>query len=145
MPGASIRLLSKTPFMVPLAFVLLSACAERQHLVRVSPVSMQEQRRVCIIENPAVKFDFLRLYQEGLQAAGFSPEMLPAGSPLAACPVTTKYVAYWSWDFRTFLQSAQLDVYRDGRPAGAAVFQAASSAVDAPAAVRDLTRQLFAK
>lgn len=128
-----------------LAVALLGACAERQHLVRVSPVAMQEQSRVCIIENPAVKFDFLGLYRGSLQDAGFSPEVVPPGSPLGACPVTTKFVAYWRWDFVMYLQSVRLDVYRDGRPAGSAAFQARSSSVDAAAAVRDLTRQLFTK
>ena len=84
---------------------------------------MLEVKQVCIIENPRVRADFLEAYRKALQDKGYQADVIPEGSSLGACPVTSKYVAYWAWDLVLYMTSAQLDVYRDGRPAGRALFR----------------------
>jgi hypothetical protein len=121
---------------VPLAF----ACARNQ----VSSATMEGAREVCIIENPRVRSDFLEAYQQALAAKGYTTRVLSRDSSLSACPVVTKYVAHWSWDLVVYLQSASLYVYRDGRPAGQAVFDARTSRLfSTDGKVRELVAQLY--
>ena len=125
---------------VAVAALLLSGCA-RNH---VAPVSMLEVKQVCIIENPRVRADFLEAYRKALQDKGYQADVIPEGSSLGACPVTSKYVAYWAWDLVLYMTSAQLDVYRDGRPAGRALFRARGSRLfTTDSKVRELVDHLY--
>jgi hypothetical protein len=103
-------------------------------------------KRICIIENTRVKNDFLEPYRSALLARGYEVEVFPKTPPSSQCPLTTRYVAYWSWDLVLYLQYAELRVYRDGKPAGRAEFRARSSRfIDTEATVKQLVDQLFPK
>ena len=105
-----------------LVVLVLYGCASAP-AVRVSPVAMQGATRVCIIENPRVKAEFLATYRKVLEAKGYKADVVPASSGLGVCPITSKYVAYWNWDLVLYMASVRLDVYKDGIPAGGAIFQ----------------------
>jgi hypothetical protein len=122
--------------------VVLLACGCARS--RVSSASMGDAKEVCIIENPRVRSGFLEAYQQALAARGYSTKLLSGSSSLSACPIVSKYVAYWGWDVVLYLQSASLYVYRDGRPAGHAVFDARSSRLfSTEGKLRELVAQLY--
>ena len=106
-----------------LAALVLSGCASAP-VVRVSPAVLHGATHVCIIENPRVKSQFLDTYRKVLAAKGYKTDVVPASSGLGVCPVTSKYVAYWNWNFVLYMMAVQLDVYKNGVPEGRATFQA---------------------
>jgi hypothetical protein len=122
------------------AVLVLGGCARHQ----VAPVAKLEGNQICIIENPRVRADFVEAYRKALGNRGFQTSMVPSTSALNVCPVTSKYVAYWAWDIVLYMQSARLDVYRDGRPAGRAMYNARSSRlVNTEDKIQELVDQLF--
>ena len=130
----------KTVLAACIALLLACGCARNQ----VSSAAMGGTKEICIIENPRVRSDFLSAYQQALAAKGYSTRVLPRDASLSACPVVTRYVAHWAWDLVVYLQSAALYVYRDGRPAGQAVFDARSSRLfSTDGKVRELVAQLY--
>jgi len=103
---------------------------------------------ICIIDNPRVSgnADFLDKYRTVLERRGFSTAVLPADSPLGACAVTSKYVAFWGWDLVPFLVSAKLDIYSDGMPAGSSMYSARHSRFVGPEeAIEGMVGRLFPK
>ena len=103
-------------------------------------------KRICLIENPRVKFDFLEAYQRALSASGYEVQVFAKTPPSSQCPLTTRYVAYWNWDFMVYLAYAELRIYRDGQPVGRAEFKAGNSRVtDAEATLKKLIDQLLPK
>jgi hypothetical protein len=109
---------------VALAASVLCGCASKP-MVQVSPVDMEGARQVCIVENPRVhKPEFLDAYRKALESKGYTVKVVAASSGLGICPVTAKYVAYWNWDLVLYMSSAELRVYKNGRPAGGARFWA---------------------
>jgi len=103
---------------------------------------------ICIIDNPRVSgnADFLDKYRTVLERRGFSTAVLPPDSPLGACAVTSKYVAFWGWDLVPFLVSAKLDIYSDGMPAGSSMYSARHSRFVGPEeAIEGMVGRLFPK
>jgi ribosome modulation factor len=122
-----------------MAALVLCACARNQ----VAPVRL-EAKEICIIENPRVRSSFLEAYRKALEDRGFTAAVVLPTSAVDVCPVTTKYVAYWRWDLVLYMAQAQLDVYKDGKPAGRAIFHARQSRlISAEGKVRELVDQLF--
>ena len=102
--------------------------------------------RLCIIENARVADGprFLEAYRKVLEARGFQTEVLPALSPLGACPVTTKYAFHSGFDGVPYITAGRLDVYKDGRPAGSATYAPrASRFVGAEEAIEGMVDRLF--
>jgi len=95
---------------------LLCACSANH----VQPMSRSPGERLCIIENPRVRPEFLQEYRDALRARGIESEVLAPTAGIAACPLTSRYLAAWT---HGTLTSAHLDVFRDGQPAGRAVYQ----------------------
>lgn len=101
-------------------------------------------KRICVIENPRVKFDFLDAYRRALLASGYEVQVFPKTPPSSQCPLTTRYVAYWNWDFVMYLEYAELRIYRDGQPVGRAEYKSGSSRVsDAEPTLKNLIDQLL--
>ena len=72
--------------------------------------------------------------------------MFPKTPPASQCPLTTRYVAYWNWNFGKYLEYAELRVYRDGKPVGRAEFKTPGNQfVDPEATIRRLVDQLLPK
>ncbi len=101
--------------------VTAAGCAIHQ---TVSPVAPLQVTEVCVVENPAVMYDFLGALQKALAARGYAVRKLPQGSALRECPVTATYTANWRWDLAMYMAYAEIRVFRDGAPAGEAVYDA---------------------
>jgi len=128
--------------VVPAAVLACALCACAAN--RVNPVAMEGAKEVCIIENPRVRPEFLQAYQNALREKGYEPRVLPPAASLGECAVISKYVAYWAWDMVLYMSSAELEVYKNGRPAGRALFRARSSRfINAEDKVRELVAQLY--
>jgi hypothetical protein len=131
-----------------LASLLLSACAVRQDIrpVLLAPAA---ERAICIIEHPATRATFLEAFQRQLEARGFAVRVVPAGSGYNACPLTTTYVARWSWDITIYMSFAQIRVFQNGQEAGSAIYDATMAGarldkwVDADAKVGEMVAELF--
>jgi hypothetical protein len=84
----------------------------------------------CVVENPAVGLDLLASLRASLAERGFFVRQLPAGSPPTTCPTTVFYTASWSRDASArVLATAQLRVWRGGRPGSEAIYDATRSSV----------------
>jgi hypothetical protein len=103
-------------------------------------------KRICIVENSRVREDFLDAYKAALSAKGYEVEVFKNTPQVSQCPLTTRYVAYWAWDMVLYMRYAELRVYRDGKPAGRAVFEARSSRmIDPETKLRELVDQMLPK
>ena len=106
-------------------------------------------QRVCIIEDPAVRETFLPEYQKALTEIGFTSEVLPAGTPLSQCEVTSTYLARWSWDLTIYMSYCELKVFRNGELAGEATYDARKGSgnlgkfIDSEPKIRELVRSLY--
>jgi hypothetical protein len=121
----------------------VGACSHSE----VLPVAALDTKEMCVIERPgagALGADFLRAYQQALRDKGYSTKVLPPNSSLDTCAVVSTYSARWSLDPFLYLQSAEIYVYKSGRPSGRALFQAPHSAFfTTEGKVRELVRQLY--
>ncbi|MBB34180.1 MAG: hypothetical protein CME88_05090 [Hirschia sp.] len=125
-----------------------AACSIKQN---VQPVSLLAQQEICVIQNDAVRAEFLTAINRSLSSWSYQVTLLDQGSPVTSCPVTMAYVANWSWDVAVYMTYAQLDVYQDGAISGSAVYDARSGGanmgkfINAEAKVDELIGQLFQK
>jgi hypothetical protein len=118
----------------------LAACATSH----VSPVARFETKRICVIENPKVRGDFLNSYRKALEDRGLQVQMFPETTQPDVCPVTSRYVAYFWWDLVFYMRQAEIDVYSDGKHAGRAAFDARGSRFfNTDEKVKELVDQLF--
>ena len=97
----------------------VTGCAIHQN---IKPVDRFEIKQVCVIENTAVKFDFLLNYRKALEKRGYTVRMLPPAAALRECPITTTYTANWRWDLAMYMAYAEIKVFNNGQPAGEAVY-----------------------
>jgi hypothetical protein len=135
------------------AILPLCACAtSRVTPVREAPVAAAQApaappplKRICVVENPRVKPEFLDAYRGALSARGYEAVVYKKTPPASQCPLTSRYVAYWSFrDLVYYMSHAELTVYRDGQPAGRALFNARSSRfIDMESTVANLVQQLL--
>jgi len=130
------------------ALFLAAGCSISQNVVPVTFAPTAE-RSVCIIEHPATRDSFLDAYRRALRDRGFETSVLPEGSALNACPVTSTYIARWSWDFTIYMAYAEMQVYHDGRNVGRAVYDARMGGArfdkwtDAEQKIRELVAELY--
>lgn len=130
------------------ALILSTGCAIKENVMPVS-FAPTAARSICIIEHPATRDSFLDAYQRALRDRGFEPRVLPEGSALTSCPITSTYLARWSWDFTIYMAYAELHVYHDGREAGHAVYDSRLGGlrldkwVDADVKIRELVDELY--
>lgn len=130
------------------AMLVLSGCAVRQD-IRPVQIAPSTARSICIIEHPATRTTFREAYQRALQNKGFAVQIIPEGSSYSACPLTTTYIARWSWDLTIYMSYAEIRVFQDGRDAGSALYDARMGGgrldkwIDAEAKVIEMVGQLF--
>jgi hypothetical protein len=118
----------------------LGACAKSQ----VSPVASLDIKQICVIENPKVRTSFLDSYRKALEERGYTVRVLPDTARLSSCPVTSTYVAYWWWDIVLYMRHAELEIYKDEKLAGRAVFEAGQSRLFTDdGKIRELVTQLL--
>jgi hypothetical protein len=126
--------------------VLFTGCAINQ---TVKPVERFADKKVCIIDNPAVKAGFMVSYKQALEAKGYMAQQMPATASIVECPITSTYVANWHWDLALYMSYANIKVYNVGKPIGEAVYDANRAGlntgkfIDADKKIRELIDQLF--
>ncbi len=104
---------------------------------------------VCIVEKPAVKAGFIETYKRVLTAKGYEVRQLPESASLVECPITSTYTANWRWDLATYMAFAEIKVYKDGAPAGEAIYDSMRGGanmgkfIDAEKKITELVNQLF--
>ena len=134
-----------------LGFLLLvTGCAIREE---VKPIEHVDFREVCIIEDPAVREGFLQEYRRDLQGLGYQVRILPQQSKLTACPITSTYLARWSWDWfwtaGVYMTFAEIKVYGQGELLGSARYDSTDAAanpsriIDAEPKIKELVSELF--
>ncbi|MFC0676535.1 Sbal_3080 family lipoprotein [Lysobacter korlensis] len=105
---------------VALVAMVATGCSITREVRPVSTVA--SEREICLIEDPAVREGFLQTYRRELEARGFTVRMLPKGSAVDSCRLTSTYTGRWSWDLAIYLNYAEIVVYRDGAEAGKALY-----------------------
>jgi len=130
------------------AAVLLGACAIRHDTTPIT-FAPSAAREICIIEHTPTRATFRDAYQNALQARGFIVRLVPANSPTNICPVTTTYIARWSWDFTIYMAYAEMRVFHDGRQVGQTVYDSRSGGmrldkwIDAEEKVVEMVNDLY--
>lgn len=41
--------------------------------------------------------------------------MIPSGSSVDSCKLVSDYIGTWSWDFKTYMATAKINVYESGK------------------------------
>ncbi len=136
----------KTVLITTLLVAGLSGCAIHQN---VKPVERFEGKQICVVENPAVKFDFLDAFKKTLEGRSYIVKMLPATAGVRECTITATYTANWRWDLAMYMAYAEIKVYNNGQPAGEAVYDSLkgganmSKFIKGETKIAELVNQLF--
>ncbi len=97
---------------------------------RVQPAAPQTIDLICIRENKDVLMDgFLPNLQEEIHRKKILTEIF-SGAPPDYCVYTMTYTANWRWDLAMYLSYARIDLYKDRKPIGKAVFDASFAGLD---------------
>jgi hypothetical protein len=131
--------------MLP-AFVVLWGCSHSsvtpvtsaavQHGSPTSAEPAGRAKRICIVENPRVmNREFIDAYKDALEKKGYAVTVVQRNPQPSQCPLTTRYTAAGAFDGALF----RLEVYRDGKPAGAATHRGFYS----EASLRELVNKLL--
>lgn len=126
--------------------MILTGCTITQN---VTPTSLAGDEVVCLIENPKVREGFVAEVQHALRDGGIRYQMLPASASPYDCPVAMTYTARWSWDLTIYMSYAHMQVFRNGRPEGSALYDATKGSgnmgkfIDAEPKIREMVAQLF--
>jgi hypothetical protein len=129
------------------AAALLAGCTHVSQTV--SPVAKGPDKEICVIENPAVKAEFLPAFRRALESKGFTVKQLSKDATPKDCPLTATYTADWRWDILLYMEIAEINVFRDGAPAGKAVHDSRNAGlnfgkyVGAENKIRELVDKLF--
>ena len=108
---------------VVLGATFASGCAGT--IVRTAtPVAFLESDspQICVIEDPSVNAAFLPALRASLEKRGLHPRSVASGVD-PSCSLTVTYSARWSWDFSTYMATAEIDVYRRGTLVGTSVYR----------------------
>lgn len=103
--------------------LFLSGCSVTYYAEPADELTTYYQE-MCVIEQPKVRKEFLEAYKRLLTNRGFTVRILPAGSLLTACSLTSDYIGKWSWDFTLYMAFAKIRIYKDGRLIGEALYEA---------------------
>jgi hypothetical protein len=104
-----------------LSVILLEACAISQEVTPLKPFEWQE---ICVVENVRVKPVFLDTYTRVLIEKGYLVQVVSAEVPIshAKCPITSTYGASWQWDLQSYMATAGIKVFKEGKLAGQAIY-----------------------
>ncbi|HKY01094.1 MAG TPA: Sbal_3080 family lipoprotein [Burkholderiales bacterium] len=106
------------PILIVIALSLvLSGCVSTQ-VMKAASIS---DKTVCIIDNPAVRVDFRDAYERQVRAKGYETKIVNTNS---ACPTTSTYEASYGFHWGTYLATAQLTIYSNGKEIGKATYDA---------------------
>lgn len=125
---------------------LVSGCAINQ---KVTPVSSNIEKKICIIDNPAVRNGFLAEYRNALLMKGYASEVLPPAASLSDCQVTSTYTANWRWDLALYMAYAEINIYSAGKLVGHAKYDSQGGSanlgkfINASEKIRELVNELI--
>jgi hypothetical protein len=132
-----------------LLVILLAACSIVQEVRPVAPADVAA-KGICVVENPEVRKTFLEAYKHTLEKKGFAVKVLPPGTAITECPVYTTYDASWLWDLVSYMAYAEINIYRDGKIAGKALYDSRMGGariidkfIKTDAKISELVDQLF--
>lgn len=131
---------------ISVALFALSGCAIQQ---TVKPVERFDSKTVCIVQNDNVRVTFLDAYERALSNKGYDVKRLSSDASLIECPITSTYTASWRWDLAMYMAVADISVYKNGKPAGKATYDASRGGanmgkfIGAEKKITELVDQLF--
>jgi hypothetical protein len=128
--------------------LLAGVCAACSATQEVAPLASVESREVCIVENGAVRPDFLNAYRSNLAELGYQVQIyFSERAARSACAMVSTYDAEWAFErFSTssvYMSEAEIRVYQDGQLAGSAVYDSPRRSADAEPKIRELVQELF--
>lgn len=137
---------ARRPAVSAVAIVMI-VCAGCSITQDVRPVPPSVEPDVCVIENPAVRPLVLGAYMDTLARRGYRVRVV-RDAAADECPLTSTYVARWSWDMKPYMGYARIDVLRHGQTIGEAVYDCHASAsfdryVEPRAKITELVEQLY--
>ncbi|MGA7713897.1 MAG: Sbal_3080 family lipoprotein [Rhizomicrobium sp.] len=108
---------------------ILAGCAGGEIVQNVVPYTGTNSKpyEICVITNAKVKPTVLDAYKDSLIARGLTVRILPAGSAVGSCPVTSTYLLRWAWDIGEYMVYADFKVYSGNQLAGEAVYDATNA------------------
>jgi len=131
--------------LIPCIAVFITACAPHHQAIIAVPVTTSKD--ICIIENPEVNVVILQVFRRTLEKKGYIVQVLPQSSAISDCPTTTTYLAHWWWDLAVYLSSAEINVYKDEKLIGRAVYRARDASLsklnNAETKFEELVSKLF--
>ncbi len=106
---------------------------------------------LCVVVNPVTGNDFVESFLASLRRRNFEVKVLQAQASPAACPMVALYTAHGAWYWTSYLNSADITVFRNGDRVGKAIYDANRSAgglnlsnfVQASSKLDELVEQLF--
>ena len=128
--------MNKAVIVSTLVFIfLLFGCSVKYSANPLTNLN-KDTNEICVIKDKDTRDEFLSAYRLALKNKGFSVRVLDPKSDLNSCPLTSTYTGSWSWDFKMYMASAEIVVYKNGVKAGDALF-------DAPKAGTALTTEIY--
>jgi hypothetical protein len=110
-------------FLLLVGIVIFSGCTIKRE---VSPISKKIDNKVCIIRDNAVRPGFLVAYRESLEELGYIVKILPENSNNNMCKISSTYTAKWSWDLAIYMSYAKINVYKNSKLIGSALYDSRS-------------------
>jgi len=137
----------KRKLLLILPILMFSACSIKQE---VKPVKIMDNKKICIIEDKAVREGFLETYRKVLTEKDFSVKLLDKDAALDSCKLVSTYMGKWSWDLAIYLSYAEIKVYEDGKIIGSVLYDSTSGGgnifkkfVNGENKITELVNQLF--
>jgi hypothetical protein len=128
------------------AVALLSACAIHQI---IEPVEGEALREVCVVENKAVREEFLTALTQAIEKHGILTRVVEE-SEADSCEYRVTYTANWSWDFTIYMRYADIRVWKGDKRIGESEYDSTSGGlsakkwVNAEEKIHELVDGLFA-
>ncbi len=135
----------KLILIVP-ALLILTACAIRQD---ISPVTLDGDLTVHIIENPRVREAVLSALKSEIEKHNYNVAVVDASSTVTDYPIAVTYTANWNWDLAMYMSYAEIKVYLNGSSIGEAVYNSRRGGarmdkfISADKKIRELVNELL--
>ena len=126
--------------------MILAACAARPTQTVVS-IPDATPKNICILDNPKVERELMKLFQDILEKKGYSVRIVLKQSENTDCPIIATYQAFWWWDLKAYLSKAEINVYDKELLIGRAIYNADELSLakfhDAETTLSEIINKLF--
>ncbi len=126
--------------------VTISGCSIKQS---VEPAELQQEAKVCIVDNPQVRDSFLEELKSAVDDRGIMYEVVSSGNTSANCEWKVTYTANWTWDLALYMSYARISVFHNGELDGEAIYDSTAGSgnmgkfINAGDKVRELVDELM--